>query len=208
MKQAPQKPAEKPALGNRQKALIEVRKSAQRKKIGIVAVLFVVMAVLWIRLFLLKGGPKQISAAQDSNAAVPAESPKEPEIIYVDLPVIAGRHDAIENDLFALRNFKGFKKVGESAAESEAGSADANALSEELAAAAEQLELTAIVKDKKAQAYINDNLFEVGQVYRFIFHNKTYDFKIKNIFEDKIELECNGTIITKKIPESHLETEQ
>jgi hypothetical protein len=74
-------------------------------------------------------------------------------------------------------------------------------LSGDLAAAAEELELTAIVNDKKPQAFIGDRLLEKNQSFRFVFRGQAYDFKVVNILENRVELECNGVIITKKIPE-------
>ena len=43
--------------------------------------------------------------------------------------------------------------------------------------------------------------------FRFAFGGQVYDFKVVNILEDRVELECNGVIITKKIPESFFKTE-
>jgi hypothetical protein len=178
------------------------RKASQQKKLVIVFILFAAMAVLWIRFFVSKGGPKTVKAA-DVNLVIANVKPAVPEAVYVDLPVIASRQDVLANDLFAARNFKGFRRQGESAADSEADTADANEqLNGDLAAAAGQLELAAIVNDKKLQAFIGDELLEKGQSFRFVFHDQVYNFKVVNILEDRVELECNGIIIIKKMPES------
>jgi hypothetical protein len=76
-----------------------------------------------------------------------------------------------------------------------------------MTAAAEKLELIAIVNGKKPQVFIEDKLLEKGQSLKFVFGDKIYEFKVVNILEDKVELECNGIIVTKKIPESVLKTE-
>ena len=34
-----------------------------------------------------------------------------------------------------------------------------------------------------------------------MFRGQVYNFKVVNILENKVELECNGAIITKKIPD-------
>ncbi|MGA2915081.1 MAG: hypothetical protein ABSE89_03550 [Sedimentisphaerales bacterium] len=207
MKQMPQKSVDRPA-GSRQRVAAEARKTSQRKKLAIAFVLFFMMAVLWVRIFVIKGGPKTASAAPDVNLIGAGAGSAVSEIVYTDLPVIAGREDVLADDLFAARNFKGFKKVGESTAEGESDTADANEqLSGDLAAAVAQMELTAIVNDKKPQAFIEDNLLEVGQGFKFVYHGRVYNFKVVKILEDRVELECNGTIVTKKIPESLFKAE-
>jgi hypothetical protein len=67
--------------------------------------------------------------------------------------------------------------------------------------AAEQLELTAIVNGKKPQAFIGGTLLEKGQSFKFMFRGQAYIFKVVNILADRVELECNGVTITKKIPD-------
>ncbi len=189
----------------RQKAVTAARKASQQKKLVMVFGLFAVMAILWIKFFIGKDGPKTADAASDVNTISDSVTPAVQEAVYIDLPVIAGRQDVLANDLFAARNFKGFRKQGESAMDSEA---DANEqLSGDLAAAAEELELVAIVNGKNPQAFIEDKLLEKGQSFRFVFHNQVYNFKVVNILGDKVELECNGIIITKKIPEASFRTE-
>ncbi len=208
MKQMPQKPVERPA-GSRQRVAAQARKSSQQKKLAIVFLLFFVMAVLWVRMFVLKGTPK--TAKADPNvrtAAAPAIPEVKEEIVYTELPVVEGRQDVIANDLFSARNYKGFIKIGETTAENEPDAANENNLGGELAAAVAQMELSAIVKDKKPQAFIEDNLVEPGQSFKFVFHDKVYNFKVVNILEDRVELECNGTIVVKKIPESVFKEEQ
>ena len=196
MKQTPQKGVD------RQRAAI-ARKAAQQKKLVIVLILFAAMAVLWVKFFISKGGPKTAKAALDVNLVSANVKPAVQEAVYVEVPVVAGRQDVLANDLFSARDFRGFIKQGESAADIAADTMDANErLSGDLAAAAEQLELVAIVNGKKPQAFIGDELLEKGQIYRFVFHDKVYNFKVVNILADRVMLECNGIIITKIMPES------
>jgi hypothetical protein len=160
------------------------------------------MAVLWMRILVGKGGPKTVLAIPDINAVVAAKSAVL-KVIYTELPVISQRHDVLANDFFTARDFKGFRKQGESALDNEVNMSGAGnlQLSDGLAAAVEELELIAIVNDKKPQAFIGDRLLEKGQSFRFVFRGQAYDFKVVNILENRVELECNGIIITKKIPE-------
>jgi hypothetical protein len=182
--------------------------AVQRRKLAVAGILFFVMAVLWVKVFVSKSGPKAAQAVGDSNRAgvIAATAAK---VIYTELPVVAGRHDVLATDFFSAQDFRGFRKQGETAAASEVSmsSSPDQRLSGDLAAAVEELELTAIVNDKKPQAFIGDRLLEKGQSFRFMFNDQTYVFKVVNIMENGVELECNGIIITKKIPELLFKTE-
>jgi len=183
--------------------------AVQRRKLAVAGILFFVMAVLWVKVFVSKSGPKAAQAVGDANTAgvIAAAAAK---VIYTELPVVAGRHDVLANDFFSALDFRGFRKQGETAAASEVSmsSSPDQRLSGDLAAAVEELELTAIVNDKKKpQAFIGDRLLEKGQSFRFMFHDQTYVFKVVNILENGVELECNGITITKKIPELLFKTE-
>ena len=63
------------------------------------------------------------------------------------------------------------------------------------------MELVAIVNEKKPQAYIGDKLLETGQSFDYTFHEKIYRFRVSKITADRVELDCNGIIITKIIPQ-------
>jgi hypothetical protein len=198
--------AQKSSNGRRAAA---ARSAAGRKKFAVALLLFFVMAVLWVRAFVGRGGPKTASAIGDINAVETADESAALKVIYTELPVDACRRDVLANDFFTARDFKEFGKQGESAQDSEVSMSGAEnpQLSGDLAAAVEELELIAIVNDKKPQAFIGDKLLEKGQSLRFVFRDQAYDFKVVNILEDRVELECNGVIITKKIPELLFKTE-
>jgi hypothetical protein len=184
---------------NRQKTAA-VKSTAQQKKLLIAVGLLFVMAVLWMRVFMNKGGPKTAVAITEAIAAGTAAESAAPKIEYIELPVIAGRHNVLSYDFFAASKLDNEVNMS--------GAADQQ-LSGDLAAAAEQLELTAIVNDKKPQVFFNigDRLFEKGQSFKFMFRGQAYVFKVVNILDNKVELECNGVTITKKIPDILLKTE-
>jgi hypothetical protein len=183
--------------------------AGRRKKLMITFLLLFVMAVLWVRVLVHKNKPQEASAISAGNTAGAIAGSTEPEIVYVELPVIADRHNVLVCDFFAAGDFKGFRKQGEYTSNSEADTSviSSQQLSDGLAVAAEKLELIAIVNGKKPQVFIEDKLLEKGQSLKFAFGGQIYEFKVVNILEDRVELECNGTIVTKKIPESVFKTE-
>jgi hypothetical protein len=167
------------------------------------------MAVLWARAFTGKSKPQAASAASDAGLVNLAAGPAESKIIYTELPVISQRHDVLGNDFFSAENFKDFRKNGESGRDGEVNVPDLpdGQHSSDPEAAAEEMELIAIVEDSRPQVFIEDKLLEEGQSLAFVFYGRVYEFKVINIKKDRVELECSGVVVTKKIPESFLQTD-
>jgi hypothetical protein len=188
---------------DRQKATA-ARNTAQRKKLIVALLLLAVMAVLWIRVFAGKNKPAAASAsvAGASSQLLPQAQSQKKE--YIELPYIPQRHNMLTNGLFTTKNFKRFKKQDSYAANNQqinlAETTDEK-FDSPAAAAAASLRLIAIVNDKKPQAFIENRLFEKGQSFRFKFDGQVYRFKVTDILADRVELDCNGIIITKKIPQ-------
>jgi hypothetical protein len=190
------------------KRAVAVKNSSQRKKLIFALALLAVMGVLWLRLFISKGKPQAASAVvlTDVPAAASA-SQAENKVVFVNLPVVPERHNVLANDFFDAKLFKGFG-TGDSGA---AGAIESGRDSQNMSAAGaavDAMELIAIVNDKTPQAFIEDKLLEEGQSFRFVFHDQNYEFKVVKIHNSKVELECNGAIIIKRIPESSSGSEQ
>lgn len=175
------------------------KNSAQRKKLIFAMALLVVMGILWIRLFTGKGKPQSASAVAPTAVSA-AVSQTENNVVFVDLPVVPERHNVLANDFFDAKLFKAFGSGDSSSAITESKGDSQNTGAAE--AAVNAMELVAIVNDKKPQAFIEDKLLEEGQSFRFIFHEQDYEFKVVKIHSSKVELECNGAVIIKRIPES------
>lgn len=184
--------------------------AAQRKKFAVAGLLLLVMAVLWVRIFWKKSGPTPAAAVTNTDAVnVEAIAPAKQKTTFIDLPFMAERHNVLANDFFMARGFIGLGAQGSSLPQGESSQLSGmEDQSGSLAATVEAMELTAIVNGVKPQAFIADRLLEEGQSFKFIFHDQTYKFRVVNISENKVELECNGTVITKKIPESFVRPEE
>ncbi len=185
------------------------KSTANRKKVMVVFILFLVMAALWIKAFMGKGKPKAASAAVDASLLNAAAESAGPRVVYTELPVVSQRHDVLGNDFFSAQNLSEFRKKGESV---EAGEVDVTNVPggqglDGLETAAKEMELLAIVNDEKSQVFIEDKLLEEGQSFKFESYGEIYEFKVINIMENGVELECNGITITKKIPEPFLQAE-
>ncbi|MFA6186947.1 MAG: hypothetical protein WC770_07040 [Phycisphaerae bacterium] len=185
------------------KRAIAVKNSAQRKKLAAALVLLVVMGVLWLRVFAVKDKPQAAKAAAPTDVSTVASSASaEDNVVFVDLPVVPERHNVLANDFFDAKLFKGFG-TGDLGSSGEITDPNRNSQDTSAAGAAvDAMELVAIVNDKKPQAFIEDKLLEEGQSFKFVFHDQNYEFKVVKIHSSKVELECNGAILTKRIPES------
>ncbi|MDD5460001.1 MAG: hypothetical protein PHF37_11485 [Phycisphaerae bacterium] len=181
-----------------------VKGAVHRRKLTIAIVLFLIMAGLWTKVFMEKGKPKTASAAVDMVQLNTTAESAELKVVYTELPVVSQRHNVLGSNFFSAGNLSEFTKQGES---SEAGKADLTEVhngqgSKELETAAKEMELLAVVNDKKPQVFMEDKLLEQGQSFKFESCGKVYEFTVVSIMENGVVLECNGITITKKIPES------
>jgi len=182
------------------KRAVAAKNTAQRKKLIFAAALLAVMGILWLRLFMGKGKPQAALAVSQANVLAAASAVSAGNgVVFVDLPVVPERHNILANDFFDAKLFKEFGSATSSEM-TQPGNDSQNISS--ASAAVNAMELVAIVNDKKPQAFIEDKLLEEGQSFRFVFHEQNYEFKVVKIYNNKVELECNGAIITKRIPES------
>jgi hypothetical protein len=194
-----------PQKTDRKKAAV-AKNAAQRKKLIVAMCLLAVMAILWVRLFAGKSKPKAATAEMiTAAAAAPVVSAGE-QVMFVDLPVIDGRHNTLANDFFDAKFFN--ELSSQESAGSETNGFKGNSNSGSITAAVDAMELVAIVNDTKPQAFIEDKLLEEGQSFRFVFHEQGYEFKVIKIYDNKVDLECNGIKVTKKIPELSSRSEQ
>lgn len=184
------------------KRAVVVKNSSQRKKLILAIALLAVMGVLWLRLFVSKGKPQAASAVMPTDISADVSvSPAGNNIVFVDLPVVPERHNVLANDFFDAKLFKEFG-TGDLGAAGEIIESNRDSRDTAAGAAVDAMELVAIVNDTKPQAFIEDKLLEEGQSFRFVFHDQNYQFKVVKIHNSKVELECNGAIIIKRIPES------
>jgi hypothetical protein len=190
-----------PATKSDRQRIATARNTAHRKKLIAAAILLAIMIAMWARVLSGKKRPVAVSAAPAAAQNIAAAAQDE-GVEYIQLPHITGRHDLIVNDVFSAENFRRFVKPGQYSANTGLyGTEDTAGTGSPAELAADALKLDAIVSGKNPQAFIENKLFGEGQSFRFMFNGQVYHFKVLKIFEDQIELDCNGTIITKKIPQ-------
>ncbi|MDD5010870.1 MAG: hypothetical protein PHQ00_01975 [Phycisphaerae bacterium] len=190
-----------PATKSDRQRTATARNTTHRKKLIAASILLAIMIAMWARVLSGKKRPAAVSAAPAAAQSI-AAAVQDEGVEYIQLPHISGRHDLIVNDVFSAENFRRFVKPGQYSADTGLYRTEGTAGTDSPAElAAEALKLDAIISGKRPQAFIENKLFGEGQSFRFMFREQVYNFKVLKIFEDRIELDCNGIIITKKIPQ-------
>ncbi len=168
--------------------------ATEKKKIVIVSLLLIVMAVMWGKM--LKGKvPAKASAVTVSKVTESAPV----KLAYVDLEMIEGRNDRIARDIFSSKDFKGFSNTtigGENIVSS--GNID----SEDIQVAASQIRLIAILSGDEKEAVLNDSLLKAGESFKVESADLVYEFTVTAIFDNKIVLSCREVEITVNIEPS------
>lgn len=167
--------------------------ATEKKKIVIVSLLLVVMAVMWGKM--LKGkAPAKANAVTVSKVTESAPV----KLQYVDLEMVEGRNDIIARDIFSSKDFKGFSNTNISG-ENIVSSSDTN--NDAIQVAVSQIKLIAILSGGEKEAVINDSLVKAGESFKIESAGSIYEFKVKTIFENKIVLGCNEIEVTVNIEE-------
>lgn len=189
------------------KNVIAGKMTAEKKKAAIALALILVMAALWIKNIVKK------DSIQDAQALAMAQQqsdvPKEVSFSYVLLPKIEGRHDALTKDIFVPNKWKGFRREGDMGndwtAQTLVGGDEGSSGIERVV---KEMELGAIVTGTERRAFIEGKMLGVGQEFTFNYKRQAYEFKIIEIYDNKVELQCNGAIVVKKIRQSQPDDDQ
>ena len=182
--------------------------TAEKKKATIALVLIVIMASLWIK-NIIKKDPVQDAQAL-ASAQQNADVPKEIKFSYVPLPQSQDRHNALTRDVFVPNRWKGFRQEGDSGNDywmSQALGGSGEEMSS-IERAVNEMALGAIVIGKEHQAFIEGKMLSAGQTFTFKYNNQPYEFKILGIDDNKVELQCDDTIVVKKIKQLQFEDDE
>ncbi len=178
--------------------------AVQKKKVILAICLVSVMVFMWGKvLFSKKPSPASVDAAIAAGADIEStsQSQEKTKISYIELPVVEGRHDVLKTDFFDTKGWKGFDAIDDidkSNGIKVITSGD-DVESERILEVMRDVHLEAIALGENPQAFISDKLVSVGEVLRQKHNDDVYELKVVAIFENKIELECNGVVISLQI---------
>lgn len=184
-------------------------------KTVLAAVLLLVMALLWLRVFLRgQGGPNTAEALTVLTAEPVAVGRSSPERTAAKmflqphpLPVEPGRHDRLLQDPFVLDRAKWFPQEQPSAVSVQAEEPVPAAAQQEalLRKIAEKLLLQAVIKDPSGlpvQVCVNGVVLPRGGILKLKENGETYELKVLDMGPQQVRFECQNRVITVQMPSS------
>jgi hypothetical protein len=184
------------------------RLAADKKKTVFALSLLAIMGFMWFRV--LTGRHPGPAAAQTSTPQEQAEPRKPPRSIrYLELPILPGRNDYINRDFFASRDWECFRQNSASA-QNPAVKVQTTAPGhghEVAVRLGQKLKLEAVLKDGNPRAFINDQLYRLGDRLTVRDGSETCEFEVLRIYEDSVLVGCNGTQLTLKLIQ-HLDVDK
>ena len=180
-------------------------------KVIAAAVLLVLMAGLWLRVFLRgHSGPSKVSAktVQTPVQSKMAEEKKSLHILPVSLPVIPGRHDRVNLDPFVLDQKQWFAKSENPLAETSAAPSpdtDEQKHRANLQRISQRLVLEGVVKDVNGvpiKACVDGKILFQGSTIQIKENGEIYELKVIEICSSEIKLAWQVFTLTIKMPSS------
>jgi hypothetical protein len=145
------------------------------------------MGFMWFKVLLSKV-PNSAVADVIEGAVRQSQS----KLIYVSLPMVPERNDALTRDFFTVDD--GF--IEDKAAVDVVSSPENEELIRRIAA---KLKLEAIVLGENPQAFINDVLVSQGDKFVVEEADRKYEFVVVKIGQDTVFMRCQNAEITLKL---------
>ncbi len=166
-------------------------------KLIIAAVLVTIMAFMWLRLLLFNKSPD--TAAGGAAVATIKTQDKEkttkpsPELTYIELPFVPGRHDVLRNDIFRPGDWQAFKTVDDTRNSGSGGpDRDKDTLTtEDIRRIDSLLTLDAIIAEgggRAWEAFINGKLVSVGSKVAVEYDKRSVELTVTEIYRNKVVL--------------------
>ena len=167
-----------------------------KSRIIVAAVLITVMAFMWLRLLFNKspdtaaGGAvvETVNTQDKNNTTKPL-----PELTYIELPFVPGRHDVLTNDIFRPGNWRAFKTVDDTQDSGSGGlDRDKDALTaEDIRKIDSLITLDGIIAEgggRAWEAFINGKLVSVGSKVAVEYDKRSVELTVTEIYRNKVVL--------------------
>ncbi len=168
-----------------------------KSKLIIAAVLITIMAFMWMRLLFSNkspdtaaGGtpPGPVGTQTRNNTTKPA-----PELTYIELPFVPGRHDVLANNVFRPRTWQAFKTVDDTQNTGSGGpDGDRYALTaEDIRNITGRITLDGIIAEqgtRTPEAFINGKLVSVGSKVAVEYNKRSVELTVTEIYRNKVML--------------------
>ena len=178
--------------------------TAEKKKTVAASCLVAVMAIMWVRV-LTKQAPEAAEAALVTEQLnVEGSSNEQLNVLFIELPQVAGRNDVITRDFFASKGWRHFdsEKGRNLAVIEEVNIVSKNGNEEVIRKVAEKLKLEAIVVlSNNPRAFINNKVVSVGD--KVLIHDGVdiYECEVIKIKEKEnmVVIKCREAEVTLKL---------
>jgi hypothetical protein len=178
---------------------------ADRKKSVLAIALITVMLVMWVRV-LTGRKPKPAAATTVPQQEKASESKPQMSVRFIELPRIEGRNDCISRDFFSAEALTGFRRddasSGRTSTDPEVRNVSSGQVQEVVARVAQKLKLEAVLLSENPQAFVNDQLLQVGDTFTIKDGTTTYVFEVLRIQTDSVLVRCSDRQLTLKIAQS------
>ena len=191
-------------------SMYAVQSQMDKKKLVLAAGLIVVMAFMWVRVFTAKKETplSSVDAFIAENALNQNSSSQGLKVEYTSLPFVMGRNDELEKDFFdvgnlsSLKGGRGFSGFENTNSNEIYGSATVLSKSD-LADAAKNIKLQAVLAGDDPEAFIENEIYKLGQFFVLEYKGRAYKLKISSIESGSVKLNHEGVEIEINIVEAH-----
>lgn len=166
-------------------------------KLIIAAALITIMAFMWLRLLLFNKSRDTVAGVAVVSTVNTQDKEKttkpSPELTYIELPFVLGRHDVLTNDMFHPANWQAFKTVDDTQNSGSGGlNRDKDTLTaEDIRKIDSLVTLDAIIAEggKRArEAFINGKLVSVGSKVAVEYDKRSVELTVTEIYRNKVVL--------------------
>ncbi|RKY04730.1 MAG: hypothetical protein DRP66_11360 [Planctomycetota bacterium] len=176
-----------------------------KSKLIIAVVLVTVMAFMWLRLLIFNKSPGA-AAGGALSGSVGAQAGNNttksaPELTYIELPFVPGRHDVLANDIFRSGTWR---VVG--GAQNTAGESDGLALTAaDIRKITASITLDGVIAEqgtRAPEAFINGKLVSVGSKVAVEYNKRSVELTVTEIHRNKVVLRVGEQEINVKMLQS------
>ncbi len=172
-----------------------------KSKLIIAGVLITIMGIMWMRLLLFNkspdtaaGGtpPEPVGTQAGNDTAEPA-----PELTYIDLPVVPGRHDVLGNNIFRPGTWRAFRTVDDT--KNTAAEPYGSALTaEDIRNITASITLDGIIAEqgtRMPEAFVNGKLVSIGSKVAVEYNKRSVELTVTEINRSKVVLRVGEQVI-------------
>ena len=177
--------------------------AADRKKTVAAFALVTIMAIMWFRV-LTGRKPGSANAAAEAQQSQ-GQAQRQTDVRFYALPRIPGRNDRIGRNFFTVHDWDGFPTNSDresTSTDPEVQIATTDPTQEVVARVAQGLNVEAVLWSENPKAFINDQLFQVGDTLTRKDGAESYVFEVVRIEADAVLVRCRERQLTLKLAQS------